>query len=225
MEAFIVNVARLLGDYDDSDASQRYLTWPRDLISWVISLTLAEVASLDSNERDFTTRKEVVLGPGECLHYVCDTCTKLKKVLSIDGNSCEVPNATSDRMRRADRFLRTPCAPDPSTAEFFDPGAITIEEDSDCSFKTANPVPEDRVVMAELLCVDYPSAEEIQADAALSSRLLSKHGAKILHHALAILRSMDVEQYGIEAARVHFSNYASLISIDIATDNNDNSST
>ncbi len=210
MDDLIRLLAKQANDYDSADSRFQFVRYDEDILRWYISLAYSTIAA--SNKSEFTEVKTVTLDSG-CWHYVCDECQELVDVISVGGDTCDTPTKITDRGKKLSsmfaKYSSRNCSDD--SDEPYEHGGIEISNTSQCAFKTANPVPDDEVIHADILCAEVPSSEDLINNPSKYKRVLDKYSAQIVQFALYMLYMSDEEsQLSASKAQFHFSAFMNL---------------
>ena len=153
--------------------------------------------------------KEVTLTAGECYQSFCDAdCKELLEIISIDGNSCALPDEDSsdDNLNSlANCFPEYDCPTDANSGEDvidkFTPK--THKRANSCSVIFSEAVPDDREVKAQIICVKEIDwcADEIEIPEIICGKLYEGFKHLVLSKIYATDRKSDNL---MELSKLHF---------------------
>lgn len=135
--------------------------WSDELITDYIRQAYTHILSLRPDV--FSETKEITLERGKCFQEICEDCETILDILGIDGQDCIIPDkeSTQDNLDRLSRYFNdSDCkAVDDDGNEVetpFTPKAYKLIESHACGFKLSEPTPEDRDVVATVVCMPEP---------------------------------------------------------------------
>lgn len=177
--------------------------WSDKLLTDFIQQAYTHIAALRPDV--FSETKEILLERGKCFQSICDECTRIVEVLTIDGQDCFPPDKESsqDNLNSLNQYFSpfdcktTGTNPDGTPViDPFVPNSYTLIESSDCSFRLSEPTPDDRDVYALVSCVidvDFcpPSGIEIELPEKICNRFYEGFKHLILSKIYATDRKAD----------------------------------
>ena len=127
--------------------------WSDKLLIDFIQQAYTHIAALRPDL--FSEITEVTLERGVCLQQICDQCTRIVEVLSVDGQDCFPPDreSTQDNLNSLNRYFQPFDCDEPGEETPFTPTTYNIPESTDCAFRLSEPTPTDRDVTALVSCV------------------------------------------------------------------------